>query len=131
MMTPEQLDRWFTYHAPTKETAPKYDAIRAAEIDAKSCITAILNGGALGTYEHVNARCRDFAEVIDANAPDSADKSAAIRCIRLARNAMNEAVKLTTDRGPGAVVIELCQQAGRELRAARWQANSAIACGGK
>jgi len=26
-MTPEQLDNWFSYHAPTEETAPKYRAI--------------------------------------------------------------------------------------------------------
>ena len=32
-MTPAQLDNWFTYHAPTDETAPKYAAIRAAEAE--------------------------------------------------------------------------------------------------
>lgn len=129
-MTPEQREAWFTYHAPTEETAPKYAAIREAEIDCGSCISAILNGGALAAHEHVNARCRDFAEVIDACAPNSADKSAAIRCVRLARNAMNEAIVKAGQRGTGNEVIELCRHAERELRAARWQANSAIACNG-
>lgn len=131
-LTPDQRDNWFTYHAPTPETAPKYTAIRDAEECAASCMTALLNGGGAATHDVVNARCRAFAETIDALAPDSADKSAAIRCVRLARNAMNEALVVASKFGPeDALVIILVREAASELRRARWQANSAIACGGR
>lgn len=127
-LSPEQLDNWFTYHAPTEETAPKYAAIRAAEIGcaldiddaiADDCDRSI-------RFNRINAATRRFAEVIDANAPDSADKSAAIRCVRLARNAANEAIVADEDHAADCRVI--CAQ---NLAAARWQANSAIACGGQ
>ena len=54
-----------------------------------------------------------------------ADKTAAIRCIRLARNAANEGV--TAGGGARARLFAL---AATELQKARWQACSAIACGG-
>ena len=141
-LTPEQLDNWFTYHAPTPETGPKYLAIREAEIASARPIVAILNGSTIiATHDEVNAACRAFAEAIDANVPDSADKSAAIRCVRLARNAANEAiVTMNHERReaghvawerPSRTVVTLCREAESELRRARWQANSAIACGGK
>jgi hypothetical protein len=132
MMTPEQRANWFTYHAPTDETRPKYAAIAAAESVAAQCVTALLNGGDFATYDNINAACLRFADVIDENAPDSADKSAAIRCVRLARNALNEAVAVGSRLGwNDATVIALAREAGAELRRARWQANSAIACNGK
>ena len=132
MMTPEQLDNWFTYHPPTEETKPKYAAIRAAEAVASQCSVALLNGGTLATHDEVNARFRSFAEAIDANCPDSADKSAAIRCVRLARNALNEAIVVASKLGADEfTVLALAREAESELRRARWQASSAIACGGK
>jgi hypothetical protein len=145
MLTPDQLDNWFTYHPPTEETAPKYAAVRAAEEDCHVTIghlfskgpngpqvwdpeqvNVVLMGGnkALG-YAEVNRATRALAEAIDANAPDSADKSAAIRCVRLARNAMNEAI--ATSNYPES--LRSC--AHENLRMARWQANSAIAGGGR
>lgn len=126
-MTPEQAETWFTYHAPTDETAPKYGAIREAEQAAAAAVR-------LGTdpncpepthvcYGNVNAACRAFAVVIDAHCPDGYDKDAAIRAVRLARNAANEAIAIGD---PG----RLCAIALTKLQEARWQANGAIACGG-
>ena len=127
MMTQDQLDNWFSYHAPTDDTAPRYKAVRAAEIKAAMEIDNAL-GNFIGhaAFSKINAATRTFAEVIDANAPDSADKAAAIRCVRLARNAANEAVIAEADHAADLRVM--CAQ---NLTAARFQANSAIACGGK
>lgn len=127
-MTQEQLDNWFTYHATTDETAPKYAAIRAAEDACRHGLTmgiGLVDEPAHVRFGHINAACRTFALVIDEQAPDSADKTAAIRCVRLARNAANEAVIDTAGAG------RLQAVALTEIQKARWQANSAIACGGR
>lgn len=132
MMTPEQLDNHFSYHAPTKETAQKYAAIRAAEFECHKLCGALSMAEYTATpanYNEVNASLRAFAEVIDANAPDSADKAAAIRCVRLARSALNEHLASCILGYP--VHINMLAEASRQLVLARFQANSAIACGGK
>lgn len=132
MMTPEQLDNHFSYHAPTEETAPKYAAIRAAEFECHKLCGSLSMGeytATLANYNEVNATLRTFAEIIDANAPDSADKEAAIRCVRLARNALNEHIASCIQSFP--VHINMLAEASRQLVLARFQANSAIACGGK
>ena len=55
-MTHADIDHWFTYHAPTQDLIPKYNAIREAG--------------------------RALAVVIYANTPASADQTAAIRKVR-------------------------------------------------
>ncbi len=55
-ITKEQLENWFTYHSPTPEQLPKYQAIREAGLN--------------------------LATVIVENSPSSADQTAAIRKIR-------------------------------------------------
>lgn len=172
MMTPEQLDNWFTYHAPTTDeqeaenrynswssmdgwvpwvpggnstkqdearaatrgngTLERYKAIRAAEFECHKMFAAIGADDytlAVKDCDTVNAITRAFAEAIDANAPDSADKTAAIRCVRLARNAANERIMSVVQGFP--THINCIAEARRQLVLARWQANSAIACGGK
>lgn len=66
MITNEQLDNWFTYHAPTDEQIKKYKLIR--------------------DYG------RTFAEIIRDNTPPSADQTAAIRKIREAVMTANAAI---------------------------------------
>lgn len=132
-MTNEQRDNWFTYHAPTDETAPKYAAIRAAEEMCRHGLTmgiGLVDEPPHVRFGHINEACRTFALVIDEQAPDAVDprhddKSAAIRCVRLARNAANEAV--IDPAGAG----RLQAVAFTEIQKARWQANAAIACGGR
>ena len=135
MLSTEQLDNWFSYHAPNEETAPKYAAIRAAETDVHALLRSLRDemsaGGRLAPSdcELVNAGTRVLAVVIDAHAPDSADKTAAIRCLRIARNATNEIIMRSfggASYEEGAFTV-----AHGEVTKARWQANSAIACGGK
>ena len=127
MMTEPQIKNWFEYHAPTPETEPKYAAIRACEADVLGglgVVDACVDEPPGVAYDNVNALCRRFAVCIDTNAPDSADKTAAIRCVRLARNAANEAVtKVGGDRA------RLFALARTEIQKARWQAMSAVACG--
>ena len=135
-MTPEQLDNWFTYHAPTEETAPKYRAIRDAEDAVTVNVTMThheVGGDVKAQYDEINRSTRRFAEVIDANAPDCADKTAAIRCVRLARNLFNEwATEVAKPKHQQRWTDPrlLFDAATLELLKARMQANSAIACGG-
>jgi len=143
-LTHEQLDNWFTFHSPTEETTPKYAALREAEYAAADLCawlaTCIEDRTIPGPtfHDRVNTGCRAFAEVIDANCPDSADKSATIRCVRLARNALNEAgaamIAYSEGRAPlpSTEWLERLNGIARDqLLLARWQACSAIACGGR
>ena len=135
-MTAEQLDNWFSYHQPTDETAPKYAAIRETEAHVVASITQahFENVGTVALYGCVNAACKRFAVVIDTLAPDSADKTAAIRCVRLARNLFNEwGTEIGKDPAARswANPQDLFVAAELELVKARMQANSAIACGGR
>ena len=132
MLSPEQLDNWFLYHPLTDETRPKYAAVRAAEFECHklgASLTMAEYTATAADYDRINATLRTFAEAIDANAPDSDDKSAAIRCVRLARNCFNEQVASCLLGFP--VHINMVAEGSRQLVLARFQANSAIACGGK
>jgi hypothetical protein len=62
------LAELFRYHPPTPDTLPKYAAI--------------------------NQAAKNFAEIVLANCPGSADRSAAIRLIRDARMTANASVAL-------------------------------------
>lgn len=131
-LTPEQLDHRFNYHAPTEETRPKYAAIRAAEFECHQLAANIRLAGNdvdTGAYAVVNSTLRAFAEAINDNAPDCADKTAALRCVGLARNCLNEQVASVTQGFP--VYIDLVAEAHRQIVLARFQANSAVALDGK
>ena len=65
-ITNDQLENWFTYHSPTPDQLPKYQAIREA-------------GKAL-------------ASVILANTPPSADQTDAIRKVREACMTANASI---------------------------------------
>lgn len=65
-ITKDTLENWFTYHSPTPEQLPKYQAIRAAAFE--------------------------FATAIVENTPPSVDQSAAIRLIREATMTANAAI---------------------------------------
>ena len=65
MITSENIENWFTYHAPT-ELEPRYLAIREAG--------------------------KAFATVVVANTPSSADQTVAVRKIREAVMVANQAI---------------------------------------
>ena len=62
------IDHVFSYHPPTPEQIPKYEALRQA--------------------------AKDFASVIDRQVPECADKSAALRKVREAVMTANAAIAL-------------------------------------
>lgn len=68
MNSTEILHELFSYHPPTSDTLPKFQAI--------------------------NQAAKNFAEVVLQNCPSSADRSAAIRLIRDARMTANASVAL-------------------------------------
>jgi hypothetical protein len=65
-ITREDLEIWFTYHAPSSIEKEKYELIRNA--------------------------AREFAEVILGNTPPSADQTVAIRKVREATMCANSAI---------------------------------------
>ena len=146
MITPEQLENWTVYHAVTDDTGPRYAAIRDAERAFHDAVFVAVydireqhktNPPKYAVaYDEVSLAARMFIEVIDAQAPDSADKTAAIRCVRLARNAANEALyaavgEIDTPIHKWVNADTMEAEAHRQAVLARFQANSAIACGGK
>ena len=106
--TSEQLDNWFTFHPPTEESTPRYQAIRAAGVECHKLVGSL---------------------VLRAQGQLAPDKTAAIRCIRLGRNAANEVIMLHVNGAPE--YVDCFAEASHQLVLARWQASSAIACGGK
>lgn len=66
MITKDNIENWFTYHSPTPEQLPKYQAIREA--------------------------AKNFAQVIVDNTPSSADQTAAVRKIREAAMTANQSI---------------------------------------
>lgn len=135
MLTTEQIDNWFTYHAPTEEQAPKYADIRRAEKVFRDVLLFSVvprRGEPVFCFSAITDASRDLVQTIDRHTPDCADKTAAIRCVRLARNAANEFV--ATMNGDGIleeIANMLLQVAMEEALKARWQACGAIACGGR
>lgn len=65
-ITKDNITNWFTYHSPTAEQLPKYEAIRS--------------------------KARELAEVIVDNTPASADQSASIRLLREAVMTANASI---------------------------------------
>ena len=122
----DPIDHLFTYHAPTDEQKPKYAAIRDAESACLQVLKALIDGSdarfnvsSHDAYKEVNFSTKEFYKIVLEVCPESADTSAALRCIRLARNAINEYV---TNRDG-----EIAKIARAQLLQARWQACSAIA----
>ena len=119
----------FEYRPPTEATAPKYDAIRRAEADAFGALHGVLSTpprarDKAAAYAVITQACRAFYDAIREHAPASADRSAAERCVRLARMAANEAVAQdhTHESRQARIAID-------QLVMARWQACAAIALG--
>ena len=65
-ITKEQLENWFTYHSPTPDQLPKFQAIREAGLN--------------------------LALTIIENSPPSADQTASIRLVREAIMTANAAI---------------------------------------
>lgn len=74
------INNWFTYHSPSADQVPKYEAIRA--------------------------HAREFAHVINNLVPDSADKTTALRTLREAVMWANAAIATELPNPPAASVAD-------------------------
>jgi hypothetical protein len=120
----------FTYHPPKGDQPERYKAIRDAETDARLMplpTPDTTTEDARYLYSVVNWNTKAFADTIEALSPPSADRTTAIRCVRLARMLMNEAITwasvhrdLTEGRRLQALAMD-------ELMKARMWACAAIA----
>ena len=121
----------FTYHPPTGTTTPLYAAVRKAEVQASVLIETAVRAGAGPNFGLITAAAMDYAVVICEVAPNCDDRAAALRAVRLARMAFNEAAISAHGgeyRHNAAVQSSpLLQQAANALREARWWACAAIA----
>jgi hypothetical protein len=157
-LTSVQLDAWFTNAPPTEAQRVKHAAIDEVYKRVEATIAKQLVNLGKGprhrlfevedhirdeALEAISRAFRELAEVIDTHAPDSADKTAAFRCLRLSRSATNdllvgthamallERAGLSTDAAPITEkwALQLIDIVFVELAKARWQAVDAIAAG--
>lgn len=130
-MTPLQREAWFVYHAPTAETKPKYEQIRACETTVYNrVLDAEYYMSSPDLHSAINEECLRFADLVMALAPDCEDRATAIEHIRMARHAFNEWA-VVVRRDPSKPRDNKFLEMGKdELVKARWKSNSAIACGG-
>lgn len=101
----------------------KHNLISSAHIEFCASIIRIYTGPS--DYDEVNEAGKAFAEAIKEHAPPSADRTAAIRCVRLACMALRE-VGLSEKRTP-EVASDLTKAAMVDALKAKWQASAAIA----
>lgn len=128
----------FRYIPPTDITAPKHAAINAAHAECADRFGHVLTGtpwlgdhaghyDAQAAHEAITDAARAFFDVVRERAPPSADRSAAERCVRLARMNANEAIR-SSDAAASADAV---RRALDNLAEARLQANAAIALEGQ
>ena len=128
----------FGYQPPNDDTTPRHARIDAAADAAQKAITAALDGfidanalmiGAAGKpgpaqYGMITNACRDLVAEMQAVCPPSADLSAAIRCVRLARMHANNALRVDA---PCFEPAEDAKHAQLQIKHARFQAKAAVA----
>lgn len=115
----------FVYVAPNDDTAPRYKRIRDAEAACAASIEEDITTYDVppqARFERVSAACKRFHDELIAVCPPGADLSAAIRCVRLARMAANEAIAQPAYRQRRHADI-----AADQLTLARWQACASVA----
>jgi len=126
----------FVYHAPNSDTEPRYKAIADSWgwchriLDRVMENFVVIESPAVPTpdaYAEVNAACKAFYDVIQKVCPPSADRSAAERCVRLARMKANEAMHSSLPGGTKLWSKEVAFSAFVELLNAKLQANASIA----
>jgi hypothetical protein len=132
--TREKFEAWFAdlgKLTPDQERAQA--AVSKAHADADDLLSRLAKLDPVLTcdVDAVNGALFALALAIETNAPESADKSAAIRCVRLARMAALEFISARQADPAEKPRTGLTTMALWEIDKARWQANSAIALDGK
>jgi hypothetical protein len=120
-MNREELVSRFTYHPPdTKEKKAVHDAVNAVFSNISSVTSKPADVLSLGFTES-NKLFLDAALALNEIVPDSADKSAAVRNLQLARNFVNLAI---SERSRFYV-----KRANEYLLLAKFESNAAVAIG--
>jgi hypothetical protein len=136
---PFNIDKCFTYHPPTDKQKLAYDDLalsyRALADLVKDTGKAIRGPGygdreAQEVHDEINETCKEYVQTILENCPNSADKSAAIRCVRLIRNGLNDAV-VAFRKEDHDLAQEAMAFARFNLLGARYQANASVALDGE
>lgn len=128
-MDTDLLSDLFTYHQPNPETALAHTAVDdayyavVAIIDCYADVAPVRDDSVHSAVRNVMFR---FAETILRVCPLSADRTAAVRCVRLACNAVITHLHDAEHSTQRTMVI-----AYAELLKARWQANASIALNGR
>jgi hypothetical protein len=130
----------FQYIAPNADTLPRHKAIVSAwqichraiadTIKPFVCFQSLCIGAAdkpkPADYAAVNDACKAFYEVIQKVCPPSADRSAAERCVRLARMKANETMYPMHESCTADLPGKLGEAALMELLSAKHQASASI-----
>lgn len=131
----------FKYLEPNADTTPRYKAITEAW---KSCCSSVeetlrpficyqsLCIGATDRpkpkdYAAINEACKAFFDVIQKVCPPSADRTAAERCIRLARMKANEAMYPMCENPTADLPGKIGAAALMDLLSAKHQAAASVA----
>jgi hypothetical protein len=119
----------YSYVAPNENTIPRHKRIREAQIEARTALamavfpTDLIAPKAAVRFGLINDACKNFAVEISTVCPPSADRSAAERCVRLARMLANEAILGENFEEQD----DLFKKAKEQLMLARMQACASIA----
>lgn len=137
MFTATKIKTMFTWAKPKPAQVKKYRSI-AAVFDETFLALAEAPQPDKSQYQGINDKCSELVTTMVKLAPKSADLSAAVRCVRLARNAFNarqvalEKVIAGVELSPSEshLVHSGVALARNELLKAKWQANASIALSG-
>ena len=127
-----RIKKLFTWQKPSPAKITKYGSIKGKW----NLVWVAL--GSNGDYQSVNGACSQLVTSMCYLAPESGDLSAAIRHVRLARNAFNAQAHLTEKvRAGGQLTDDEAFQvaygvrmAKEDLLRAKWSVNAAIALNG-
>lgn len=114
----------FRYHAPTFATNALATTFEKFSIELVELLFSGNRDGASATFSAV-------ARIVDETVPDSADKTAAIRCLRIAHASAMEVATVVMLNGDQDGLPGLVDIMSAEIAKAQWQARFALDNGGK
>lgn len=127
----------FGYQPPNDDTKPRfahlsaaYDATRATfrdtledRVNSSALMAGIVPSATSVEFNEITQACRTFVDAMKMVCPHSADQTAAVRCVRLARMYANNALLQKDCFSPGRDYEHALDQ----LKMAWFQANASIA----
>lgn len=128
-MTDEQITRWFTRAAPMPEKAEALIALQQSFTVLTEAISTATTLEGAKAFSCVSAATLDTARVINRLCPEGTDKAAAIRCLRMARLAANDALLLLQEGHGPDIAEEATILTGYQIALASYNANEAVVGG--